>query len=97
MDDQPKMTARKAQVAGGAGFLAPLFIMIPCSATAAFCSAPGVAAGMILAQAGFAKLGLGEMPDAAMLSSALNTVWVSIGASIIAFGVTYFTPNKPKA
>jgi hypothetical protein len=88
-------TARKAQVAGGAGFFAPLFVMIPCSPTATACT-DSTAAGLLLIQAGFAAMGMGEAPDPAMLQSALNILVMAAVTSAVAFVGTYFTTNKPK-
>lgn len=94
MTDIP-MTARKAQVAGGAGFLAPLFVMVPCSDTAVGCT-DSVAAGFLLIQKGFAALGMGAEPDPAMLHNATNILIMAAVTGLLTFAGTYFTVNKPK-
>ncbi len=88
-------TARKAQVAGGAGFLAPLFILVPCSASAVGCT-DSIAAGFLLIQEGFYRVGLGAAPDPAMLHSAINVVVMATVTGVLAFVGTYFTTNKAK-
>lgn len=88
-------TSRKAQVAGGAGFFAPLFILVPCSATAVTCT-ESVAAGFLLIQAGFSKVGMGDMPDPAMLHSAMNVLIMAAVTGLVTFAGTWVTTNKAK-